>query len=184
MKKILLFITLSLLFISRPAIASPGDVFESQTAILYSGTGGQTDSFQPLGTTYTQLAGGAGVYITSGSASSVIELQECSSSAYADCVSVASTTTFSVTTIDGNQESSSTFLSAYQMTSSKYYRLRWTSGGHRIQCGNTSAMTPIVGSDATPAGACAAAGRAWTFNLYEGAGAALTRKIRFTGISR
>jgi len=151
------------------ALAAPGDVFQSQTGILYSGVAGQTESFQKLGTGYATTTGGAGIYLTSGPSTITLYLQECSSSAYNDCISVTDTGSFIATTIDGNQESSSTFSSAYTMLNTKYYRLRWTSGGHRIQCGNTSAQTPNAAGDSTPTDACnAASGRSWTYKLYEG----------------
>lgn len=168
MQKVILFVLGFFLFPSLVS-ADPGDIFQEQPDIFYSGVTGQTESYQKLGTTYTQNLGGVGFYLTEGGPTDVnIYMQECSDSDYDDCLSVTDTGTFSATTVDGNQESSSTFSSAYTLLTAKYYRLRIISAGHRLQCGDTSGNTPNAAGDATPNDACNGASRSWTYHLYEG----------------
>lgn len=156
-----------LLFI--PVALATGIVQEN-AVIRYSGATGQTESFQPLGIGYEYNTTGVGVYCTAGgcNASTTIHLEECDDSGYTtNCSYVTQTPSFTTSSIDGNQESYSDWSAEYEMEIDKYYRLRWVSSNHRIQCGNDGDESPIDHSYATPSGACnAASGRIWTYHLY------------------
>ena len=145
---------------------SPGssNIIEQQTGVLYTGPAGMASSSQPLGTGYTSYAVGIATVLFTGDSSSTIVLQECSSSAYSDCVTKATTASFNLTG-NGTDFVRAEFTAGYTMQTAKYYRYQATYGNAtgRIQCGDTSAMTPIAGADGTN---CGAAARAAVFKLY------------------
>lgn len=151
-------------------VAYATSVYQSAITIRYTGTTGQTESFQPLSTGYTQTAEGIGIYcshVGGCNSSTTIQLQECDDSGYStNCSYVATTDSFPTSSVDGNQESYSDFTSSYEHDETKYYRLRWTSSSHRIQCGGDGDEAPIDHGEATPSSACGSTGRVWVYKLY------------------